>query len=30
LSVMDTGVNASTLAAFKAKGVAVYGGGDGP
>lgn len=30
LSVMDTSVNASSLAAFKNKGVAVYGGDDGP
>lgn len=30
LSVVDTAVSGSAVAAFKAKGVAVYGGGDGP
>lgn len=30
LSVVDSGVSSSDLAAFKAKGVTVYGGGDGP
>jgi len=30
LSVVDTRITAKALAPFKARGVAVYGGGDGP
>ena len=30
LTLVNTGVSGSALAALKAKGVTVYGGGDGP